>query len=78
MRKKKINYTIKDAKAARAVMPSVRGELPKISLTFTTYDNEIIEFELDFPTATKMLNEAIAAHSVVAAPLKVPRQNFFG
>lgn len=75
MGNKKINYQVRRATAARAIYQEGRGSLPKIALTFETYDDEEVEFELTFDIAADMIDQATAAYNAGMRPLKNQRSS---
>ena len=56
------HHDIAKAVAARAIFPQIRGMLPKIQLTFESYDGITLELDLDHEIAAKFLQDADAAY----------------
>lgn len=75
-RRNKVEYDVTEAKAARALIQTTRGMLPRIRFTMVTSHDEELVIEMNYEDATKFLNMAISAHSAIAPPLNVPRMHF--
>lgn len=69
----KIRYDVKSALAAKAIYQEGRGRLPKLSLTFETFDGQIVQFDLDLMEAAKLIDEASNAYNSALPVLKSRR-----
>lgn len=72
----KVHFNVKEASAARALFPEARGAIPKISLTFRTWDDEVITFEMEATEAGKLIEHAMSAYNAILPPLKTSRGGF--
>lgn len=75
-KKKKTIYSVRSAKAARALFPEARGMIPKISLTFECEDGSLVEFELEAAEAGRLVEQAMSAYNAILPPLKTARGGF--
>ena len=70
-----IRYQVESSVAAKALYQEGREYLPKIQLTFTTHDGEILEIELGYMDAANLIDQAAAAYNTLMRPLKIARQS---
>jgi hypothetical protein len=69
----KYRHVAVEAKAVRALFPSVHGAIPKIALTFIMTDGSEQTFELEATEAAKLIDQSIAAYHAIVPQLKTGR-----
>lgn len=72
-KKKIIRYEVESSTAAKALYQAGKDYLPKIQLTFTTHEGEILEIELGYMDAANFIDQAAAAYNALMRPLKTSR-----